>query len=205
MQWRKWFRQTSSHNTLTINHTDIQTTDSKTLLWKPEGDIQVLVTENQSYEKLKHRRSIFFVEGKYFVIVDEAVGAEKGTVNLHYQLPRGKCTSSRTTMEFTTMADDGVNVKLKCFGPEGMEVEKLDGWVSSEYMKKVKRPHFSFNVKKMDNKPVRYITVIMPGEGSIEDTKISASFIDPYFKQNSLSLMVKVGKNKKKVLTYELK
>ncbi len=205
MQWRKWFRQTSSHNTLTINHTDIQTTDSKTLLWKPEGDVQILVTENQSYEKLKHRRSIFFVEGKYFVIVDEAVGAEKGTVNLHYQLPRGKCTSSRTTMEFTTMADDGVNVKLKCFGPEGMDIEKLDGWVSSEYMKKFKRPHFSFNVKKMDNKPVRYITVIMPGEGSIEDTKISASFIDPYFKQNSLSLMVKVGKNKKKVLTYELK
>ena len=103
------------------------------------------------------------------------------------------------------MADDGVNVKLKCFGPDGMEVEKLDGWVSSAYMKKLKRPHFSFNIKKIDNKPVRYITVLMPGEGSIEDTKITASFIDPYFNQHSLKVMVKVGKNKKKVLTYELK
>jgi heparan-sulfate lyase len=107
-------------------------------------------------------------------------------------------------MEFATMADDGVNVKLKCFGPEGMEIEKLDGWLSTTYMKKVKRPHFSFNVKKPDNKPVRYITVIMPGEGAIENTKITASFIDPYFNQNSLKLMVKVGKNKKQVLSYEL-
>ena len=204
MQWRNWFRRTSSHNTLTLNHKDIETTDSRTLLWKPEGDVQILVTENQSYEKLKHRRSIFFVDGKYFVIVDEAVGSAKGTVNLHYQLPRGKCTSSRTTMEFATMADDGVNVKLKCFGPDGMDVEKLDGWQSNAYMKKFKRPHFSFNVKKMDNKPVRYITVIMPGEGAIETTKITASFIDPYFNQNSLRLMVKVGKNKKKVLEYSL-
>ena len=204
MQWRNWFRQTSSHNTLTLNHKNIEATDSKTLLWKPEGNVQILVTENQSYEKLKHRRSIFFVDGKYFVIVDEAVGSAKGTVNLHYQMPRGKCTSSKTTMEFATMADDGVNVKLKCFGPDGMEIEKLDGWLSTTYMKKVKRPHFSFNVKKPDNKPVRYITVIMPGEGAIENTKITASFIDTYFNQNSLKLMVKVGKNKKQVLSYEL-
>ena len=204
MQWRNWFRRTSSHNTLTLNHKDIETTDSKTLLWKPEGDVQILVTENQSYEKLKHRRSIFFVDGKYFVIVDEAVGSAKGTVNLHYQLPRGKCVSDRTTMEFATTAEEGPNVKLRCFGPDGMTVEKLDGWVSSTYMKKMKRPHFSFNVKKMDNKPVRYITVIAPGDGSVEKTKITASFIDPYFNQNSLRLMVKVGKNKKKVLEYSL-
>lgn len=204
MEWRRWFRRTSSHNTLTLNGKDIETTDSKTLLWQPEGDVQILVTENQSYEKLKHRRSIFFVEGKYFVIVDEAVGSAKGMVNLHYQLPRGKCVSSRTTMDFTTTADDGINVKLRCFGPEGMEVEKLDGWVSTAYMKKFKRPHFGFNIKKMDNKPVRYITVIVPGEGSLEDLKISASFLDPYFNQNSLSLQVKVGKNKKKTLKYEL-
>lgn len=204
MQWRNWFRRTSSHNTLTLNHKDIETTDSRTLLWKPEGDVQILVTENQSYEKLKHRRSIFFVDGKYFVIVDEAVGSAKGTVNLHYQLPRGKCVSDRTTMEFATTAEEGPNVKLRCFGPDGMTVEKLDGWVSSTYMKKMKRPHFSFNVKKTDNKPVRYITVIAPGDGSVEKTKITASFIDPYFNQNSLRLMVKVGKNKKKVLEYSL-
>lgn len=204
MQWRKWFRKTSSHNTLTLNHNDIEVTDSKTLLWQPEGDVQILVTENQSYEKLKHRRSIFFVEGKYFVIVDEAIGSAKGTVNLHYQLPRGKCTSNRTEMMFSTMADDGVNVKLRCFGPEGTSIQMLDGWLSTEYMKKVKRPHYSFNAKKMDNKPVRYITVIMPGEGAIEETKISASFIDPYFNQNSLKLMVKVGKNKKRILEYTL-
>jgi hypothetical protein len=68
MQWRNWFRRTASHNTLTFADRDIQTMDSKTLLWQPEGDVQILVTENPSYTYMTHRRSVFFVDGKYFVI-----------------------------------------------------------------------------------------------------------------------------------------
>ena len=200
---REMFRSTSMHNTLVLNDKNIENTDSKTLLWKPEGDVQILVTENQSYEKLKHRRSIFFVDGQYFVIVDEAVGSAKGMVKLHYQMPRRKTSNSPMNMTFNTENEDGSNMKLQCFGPEGMAMEKVFGWVSTEYMKKLKRTNASFNVKKEDNKPVRYITVIVPKKGA-EDTKISASFINEYFNQNSLKLMVKVGKNKKKILEYQL-
>lgn len=204
MQWRNWFRRTASHNTLTLNGKDIETTDSKTLLWQPEGDVQILVTENRSYEKLKHRRSIFFVDGTYFVIVDEAVGAAKGTVNLRYQMPSGKCSSSRETMHFNTEYEDGGNMKLQCFGPEGMTLAKEEGWQSSAYMKKKKRPSFSFNVKKNDNRPVRYITVIVPKNEAGDNPKITASFIDEHFNQSGLRLQVKVGKGKKRILSYEL-
>ena len=38
---------------------------------------------------MKHRRSVFFVDQSYFVIVDEAVGDAKGTVNLNYHLCEG--------------------------------------------------------------------------------------------------------------------
>jgi heparan-sulfate lyase len=162
------------------------------------------VTENQSYEKLKHRRSIFFVDGKYFVIVDEAVGAAKGMVRLHYQMPRGKVPNSRETMHFNTEYPEGPNMKLQCFGPDGMTMEKEEGWISTSYMKKQKRMNASFNVKKMDNKPVRYITVIVPKDTPGDDVKISASFINENFNQNSLKLQVKVGKNKKQILSYEL-
>ena len=204
MEWRNWFRKTSSHNTLVFNDKDLETTDSKTLLWQPEGKVQILVTENQSYEKLKHRRSIFFVEGKYFVIVDEAVGAAKGMVKLHYQMPRGKVSNSRETMHFNTEFEDGPNMKLQCFGPMEMTMEKAEGWVSTTYQKKQKRMNASFNVKKTDNKPVRFITVIVPKDEPGDNPKISASFIDEHFNQNSLKLIVKVGKNKKQVLSYEL-
>lgn len=204
MKWREWFRQTSAHNTLTFNGKNIETTDSKTLLWKPDGDVQVLVTENQSYAKLKHRRSVFFVDGKYFVIVDEAVGAAKGWVNLNYQMPRGKSTNSRETMHFNTEADNGCNMKLQCFGPEGMSMKKEEGWQSPKYMTKNKRIKASFNAKKEDGRPIRFITVIVPKEEPGDNPKITASFIDQNFNQNSLSLQVKVGKNKKKVLKYHL-
>lgn len=204
MEWRNWFRKTSSHNTLVYNGKDLENTDSKTLLWKPEGNIQILVTENQSYEKLKHRRSIFFVEGKYFVIVDEAVGAAKGMVKLHYQMPRGKVSNSRETMHFNTEFEDGPNMKLQCFGPLEMTMEKGEGWVSTTYQKKQKRMNASFNVKKSDNKPVRYITVIVPKDEPGDNPKIRASFINEHFNQSSLKLEVKVGKNKKQILSYEL-
>ena len=204
MEWRNWFRKTSSHNTLVFNDKDLETTDSKTLLWQPDGKIQILVTENQSYEKLKHRRSIFFVEGKYFVIVDEAVGAAKGMVKLHYQMPRGKVSNSRETMHFNTESEEGPNMKLQCFGPLGMTMEKSEGWISTAYQKKQKRMNASFNVKKTDNKPVRFITVIVPKDELGDNPKISASFINEHFNQTSLKLMVKVGKNKKQILSYEL-
>ena len=205
MNHRNYFRSTAVHNTLVLNGKDIENTDSKTLLWKPEGDVQILVTENQSYEKLKHRRSIFFVDGQYFVIVDEAVGSAKGMVELHYQMPRRKTSNSPMDMTFVTENEDNrSNMKLQCFGPQGMVMEKEFGWVSTEYMKKLKRTNASFNVKKEDNKPVRYITVIVPKQNAEENPKISASFINEYFNQNSLKLMVKVGKNKKKILEYSL-
>ena len=205
MDQRNYFRSTAVHNTLVLNGKDIENTDSKTLLWKPEGDVQILVTENQSYEKLKHRRSIFFVDGQYFVIVDEAVGSAKGMVELHYQMPRRKTSNSPMDMTFVTENEDNrSNMKLQCFGPQGMVMEKEFGWVSTEYMKKLKRTNASFNVKKEDNKPVRYITVIVPKQNAEENPKISASFINEYFNQNSLKLMVKVGKNKKKILEYSL-
>lgn len=205
MDQRNYFRSTAVHNTLVLNDKDIENTDSKTLLWKPEGDVQILVTENQSYEKLKHRRSIFFVDGQYFVIVDEAVGSAKGMVELHYQMPRRKTSNSPMDMTFVTENEDNrSNMKLQCFGPQGMVMEKEFGWVSTEYLKKQKRTNASFNVKKEDNKPVRYITVIVPKQEAEANPKISASFINEYFNQNSLKLMVKVGKNKKKILEYSL-
>ena len=108
-------------------------------------------------------------------------------------------------MHFNTEAEDGPNMKLQCFGPEGMTMEKGEGWISTTYMKKQKRMNASFNVKKTDNKPVRYITVIVPKDEPGDNPKITASFIDEHFNQKSLRLQVKVGKNKRKTLSYELK
>lgn len=203
MEWRNWFRQTRVHNTLTLGGKNLETTDSKTLLWQPEGNVQMLVTENQSYKKLKHRRSVFFVNGSYFVIVDEAVGESKGSVNLNYQMPRGKVNNSREDMTFVTAFEPGSNMKLQCFGPAGMTMKKEEGWLSTEYRKKQKRMNVSFNVKKDSDEPVRYITVICPVKDSADAPKISAKFKNKKYSENSLEVEVKVN-GKKSVLSYSL-
>lgn len=88
MKLRNWFRQTRVHNTLTLDGRNFETTQSVTKLWQPEGDTQILVTENPSYKDLRHRRTVFFVDQTYYVIVDEAIGDAKGTVNLNYHSVR---------------------------------------------------------------------------------------------------------------------
>ncbi len=201
--WRKWFRATAHHNTLTMDGKDVDKVDSETLLWQPEGNVQTLVTEHPSYNGLIHRRSVFFVNGEYFVIVDEASGTKKGWVNLNWQMPKGKIANSREDMTFYSEFEGESNFMFRCFGPEGMSMKKDEGWQSPAYMKKVKRMWVSFNAKKAGNDAVRFITVIHPKMESGYE-KISAKFTDSGFSNSSLSLEVKVGNGKKVKLGYKL-
>ena len=203
MEWRRWFRASAHHNTLTMDGKDVDKVASETLLWQPEGKAQILVTEHQSYPGLTHSRSIFFVNNEYFVIVDEAVGQKKGWVNLNWQMPRGKVPNSREDMTFYSEFNGDSNFMMRCFGPEGMSMKKEPGWQSSAYMKKVQRMHVSFNVKKNGNETVRYITVIHPKQDAGYES-ISAKFTDKGFSNGGMSLEVKVGKGKKVRLGYKL-
>lgn len=205
MKWRNWFRRTDSHNTITLDNKDIDNTDSKTLLWDAEASTPVLVTENQGYKGFSHRRSIFFVDRKWFVIVDEAYGPAAGTVNLNYQMPMGEIVFNTGKMTAATDFKDGSNMIMKCFAPENTEMAISDGWHSPAYRTKLERKKISFNTAKAEGEVTRYITVIVPKDEPGDDLKITASFISKAFSQNSLSVQVKVGKDSKQKLSYELK
>ena len=199
MKWRNWFRQTAVHNTLSLNGENLQTTESKTLLWQPEGDVQVLVTENPSYEGLTHRRTVFFVEEKWFVIVDEAVGDAEGIVNLNYQLPVGEVSVAKEAMRCATLNDFESNLTLQCFAPKGAYTTEAEGWFSDKYKSKVERKRVSFDVaKKSTDKAVRYITVIVPHKEAQNGPKIDAKFIGKGYSPNGVGVQVKVdGKSRK--------
>lgn len=174
---RNWFRQTAVHNTLTLDNRNLETTQSVTRLWKAEGDTRILVTENPGYSGLLHRRSVFFVRGSYFVLVDEAIGPATGTVNLHYQLCDGAVEVSREQNRLTTHYDGESNVRLQCFSAHPMEMVEEEGWYSVAYRERIRRPAFSFNVKKNDENPVRYVTVICPRKQA-DNTTIHASLAE---------------------------
>lgn len=204
MKWRRWFRRTDSHNTVTLNNKNIDNTDSKTLLWNPDCQSPVLVTENEGYEGFFHRRSVFFVDRKYFAIVDEVHGPATGTVNLNYQMPMGEIHIDTGDMTAATSFEAGSNMILKCFAPEGTRMNVGDGWHSPAYRSKVERKKISYDTEKGQDQVIRYITVIVPKEEPGNNLKIQASFIEKNFDRHSMSVMLKVGKDKKRILKYEL-
>lgn len=131
------------------------------------------------------------------------VGSQKGSINLHYQMPKGEIANSREDMTFVTQFEEGSNMKLQCFGPEGMTMKKEQGWCSTAYRKRYKRMNVSFNVKKDSEDAVRYITVICPIKNSADAPKLSAKFKNKTFNENGLEVEVKVN-GKKQSLNYKL-
>lgn len=203
MKLRNWFRQTMVHKTLTLDNKNLETQSSVTRLWEPKGDVQTLVTENQSYKDLKHRRSVFFVDEKYFVIVDEAVGNAIGKVGLHYQMNAGKVNINPQEFALTSDYAGKSNVKLQCFASEGATLEEEEGWQATLYLVREKRTAVSFNVAKKDRTPVRYITVIYPAEDNSKAPKISAKFINQQYDDKSLKIEV-IADGQKRMLGYKL-
>ncbi|BEG97909.1 heparin-sulfate lyase HepC [Bacteroides sedimenti] len=198
-QLRKWFRQTKVHNTLTLNNANLDSTESVCKLWNGKGNIQKLVVENPSYKGLKHRRSVFFVDNKFFVIVDEAVGNAKGNVAIHYGLCEGKTNLDKENMTVASDFDGNSNVVLKCFGPKGMTMNKEEGWRSKTYRERAERTSVAFETQKNTDEAVRYITVIYPVTDKNEQPAISAQFNNKSYSDNSLDITVKVGVEKNKL------
>ena len=204
MKLRNWFRQTSVHKTLTLDDKDIRRNASVTRLWKEDDKTPMLVTENQGYEGLRHRRSVFFVNQTYFVIVDEAVGDATGTVNLHYQMNAGNVKID--PKNFTLTSDYGVqsDAKLQCFAPEGTTLEEEEGWQATLYLVREKRTAVAFNTEKKNNMPIRYITIIYPTKNIKKAPRMEARFVTPQFDENKLEIEVTLD-GKKEKLGYELK
>jgi len=171
-EWRKWFRQTKVHQTLTLNGENTAYNPNQ-LKWKTGADLDILVVENAGYPDLTHRRSIFFVDKTYFIIVDEAIGTAIGDVDIHFQLAPGEAVYNRNDFSVRTDYNDGWNVVIRTNEQEGLELNEEESWVSFVYTKKEPRPAFSYRVKKVDPKEtVRFITLVAPYEKEVPDVEV---------------------------------
>lgn len=159
---RAWFRQTSVHQTLTLNGENSQYAP-KLLQWKPGEKLDILVVENESYENLTHRRAVFFVDKRYFVIVDEAFGDGAGEVDIHFQLAPGEAVIDDKSLAVTSGFEDGWNVLVQSRDQPGMTLTEEEGQVSFVYTIKEPRPAFRYRLNKnQEQKEVRFITLVAP-------------------------------------------
>lgn len=162
---REWFRQTREHNTLTLNGKNLENTNSLCTLFTSIDSTDIVRVENDSYNGLRHRRTIHFVKQKFFIIVDEAIGRRAGDIELNYHLL--ECDPKIDWWEHSarTQFKDGNNLLLRVWGADRMEMDCEEGRVSRSYREYEPRPSLRFKVDKIGDKTVRFVTLILPYDG----------------------------------------
>lgn len=169
---RAWFRQTQVHQTLTLNGENSRYAP-KLLLWKPGKELDVLVVENESYEQLTHRRAVFFVDKRYFIIVDEAYGSAVGDVDIHFQLAPGAAIFDQDDLAVASDFSEGWNVFVQAKQQENLKLEEELGQVSFVYTKKEERPAFRYRIAKTSAEhSIRIITKIIPFQDEPAELKV---------------------------------
>jgi heparan-sulfate lyase len=190
---RNWFRQTKVHQTLTLNGANTAYAP-RLLLWKPGNSLDILVVENAGYKNLTHRRSVFFVDKRYFVIVDEAYGDGTGDADIHFQFAPGRAVFDKEDFSVRTDYAEGWNVLVRSMKQADMTLNEEEGQVSFVYTRKEPRPAFSFRLQKSSlQQVVRFVTVVVPYEGS--EPQISADYSgEEALISGNMSINIREGK-----------
>ena len=162
---REAYRQTKVHKTLTLDNNNMDINNAKLMTWKTSPAVDLLVYGNPSYKDLNHRRSVLFIDKKYFVIIDEAIGAAKGNIGIHFQLAeKSNATFNKKQNSVQTQYKDGNNLLIQTLG-KGAILTEEEGKVSYSYRKEVARPAFAFEKAKDNDNTVSFTTVLYPFEG----------------------------------------
>lgn len=172
---RAWFRQTKVHQTLTLDGKNSKY-NPRLLLWQPGDSLDILVVENKSYENLTHRRAVFFVDKKYFIVVDEAIGPATGEVDIHFQLAPGEgdAVFNHAANSVQTNFNEGWNVFVQTKNQPGLKLEEEEGWVSFKYTEKEPRPAFCYSLEKdSESSNVRFVSLVIPFEKEVPDIQIT--------------------------------
>ncbi|RWU10840.1 heparin-sulfate lyase HepC [Pedobacter chitinilyticus] len=163
---RDWYRSTKAHQTLTLNNQNILINKAKVSQWQPKGNLQLLSFVNPSYKDLNHQRSILFIDQKFFVIIDRAIGTATGNLAIRYHLKEdSKATVDLTNNSIKTNYTDGNNLLIQILNKDKISVKEEPSFVSYVYQKEAPRPAFAFEKPKNDSSTQGFISILYPYDG----------------------------------------
>ena len=111
---RAWFRQTKVHQTLTLDEKNSKYAP-KLLKWEPGKTNDILVVENGSYNNLIHRRSVFFVDKRYFIIVDDTLECKLVFLIISNPVKVGREVDQQTDCERDQQGNDQIFSEVLLF------------------------------------------------------------------------------------------
>ncbi|MCQ2135420.1 MAG: heparinase II/III family protein [Bacteroidales bacterium] len=195
---RSKYAATSAHNTLTLDGKNVTSCKGAMVKSTVKNGTDVLVLSNPSYSALTHTRTVFFVERKFFVIVDEAVGSAAGNVQLHFHLPAGSDSEvvfDAASCSSRTAFADGNNIKVATFSDSSLSAVSQEGFLSTNIDVTTPRKAYHVDIAKdASTQCVRYITVLAPCSDASK-VAIEASFSAPYA-QNGCQVEVSLDSKK---------
>lgn len=194
-QSRAKYAATSAHSTLTLDGKNVS--DCKGTCLKAESNAQfdLLVLENPSYAGLTHRRAVFFVERKFFVIADEGYGNAAGEVNLNFHLAPGTAeevvVDAAANGAHTAFADKN-NIICRTFSSGEVATTARKGFVSTALNATTERQSYQVDqTKSAEMKASRFVTVIYPTKEAAD--QLEANFTNAEFSASGASLRVVVN------------
>ncbi|MFB9056881.1 heparin-sulfate lyase HepC [Mariniflexile ostreae] len=196
MNQRNWYRQSSIHQTLTLDDKDILI-NTKELKWHTSENLDYLVYENKSYENLSHRRSVFFVDQSFFVIIDEAIGSATGNVKVRYQIKEGDAKYNFKNNTFKSDNKSEPNVQVVASSKSEITTIPETLKVSYSYREEIPRKGVAFSIIKEDEKPISMVSVVYPEDGRGTALNVSSKIT----KESDAKMRIEVSVNGK---TYTL-
>lgn len=190
--WRGYFRSTFSHNTILVDGK--AQNGGPTMVDKPleEGTDYVTTPEfdyargtfssgyNGVEGSVAHSRAVFYVKGKYWVVVDhiDTDGPHKLEALWHYA---PHCTVSIEGKEVVSTDEGEGNLRIVPIGATEWNVEMVQGkeepykqgWYSADYGKKVPNPTMVYTANI--DEPSTFAWVLMPTKGKVP--KVEAEMI----------------------------
>ena len=163
---RNWYRQTRVHTTLTLDNENMVITQAQQNKWKTSENLDLLTYTNPSYTDLNHQRSVLFINKKFFLIIDKAIGKATGNLGVHFQLKEdSKPVFDKANNKVYTTYADGNNLLIQSLNTDKVVLNEEDGKVSYSYAKEIARPAFVFEKPKSDAATQQFISVVYPYDG----------------------------------------
>ena len=172
---RAWHRQTRVHQTLTLDGKDTAVAATQ-LLWHTSPKFDAVAVENASCDGLIHRRTVWFVDKRFFVLLDEAIGNAEGVLDLHFQLAVGDAHLD-TEQHWAATAFDDANVLIWA-GPQApVSMEEEEGWFAWKYG--LRKPRKAFRLRHAQAAPAAFLTLLVPYRGT-ERPEVSAALAENF-------------------------
>lgn len=197
---RNWFRQTRVHSTLTLNNENMIITKAEQNQWKTSKNLDILTYTNPSYTDLNHQRSILFIDQKYFLIIDKAIGKATGNLGVHFQLKEdSKPVFDKVNNKVYTTYADGNNLLIQSLNSDKVSLNEEEGKVSYSYAKETARPAFVFEKTKNDAVTQQFISIVYPYDGNKTPEISIKPNKDNDFEKGNISLSITINGKKSEI------